>query len=577
MSYADIRTCLLDAWQPPLGWLSPAELASFDRQVEGLRAVATLQLWKPFAVSANQTIEALLRKRLAALEPAPDLSRVHGIADLLKIARTRDVLPKEGAHRSDQGALASARILRNWSAHYAFADRTPTELEATQTLALLVCTTDGLFPLPSDLPGDTTDIPTSRLIRTLQPLANGDLLPSSVQIDLERIAEVGSDLTLTKAVKLARYLRRHGLSTDPLARALVTFYGRFVRRAATTNARSLFNFVHVLKQCGLRDHARVFVILLPATGAAISDLLSSKSSAMISSYVRRAYSADKMLFRARLVDAQPGADVIRTFWRKARVSDGKVGNAIGIIGKLPPLAKAACMRHAPVGSFASWSRLVGVPRTLQLLTLVPARIVGTDTRLSKVRARMVDLTVEAIVRAPLQDLHSVPNFLERNRLLRDPLMVPIIDRVLDRVECEAIADAPSARAVRRILWDVYTFTREQSGRARRIAAKLLPAIATASSWDGLCIAGMLALERPAPDVDRIFAGLRSINIPAEAVRWERYQVTVALSVLAHGMLSAVLSELVPQRFRTPPVGTGTTSALLYERARSVWVGATSSA
>jgi hypothetical protein len=571
MSLAEIRVGLIEAWPKPAR-LDTRERLSFDAQIAELRGANQAGLWKTICLLAGQIIEAVLKKRLQSLSPQPNLARTNGLGGLLHIAHSRGVLAHPAEARGSSAAIASARILRNWSAHYSLTTQSTNELRATQALALSYCATLYLFDTTIDRPGLYDDGVYDYIQQFLKHPSDQEL-PDTVMAQFERLCLSAPQFPVSTFTHVVAAVRRRNLGFSALATGLVRHFPLAIARAATTNAKSLQNLTETCLRLGLRDHARVLSVLLPLDGDVLGTLVDRVSPAAVAMYVTHSYRADKDLFRAKFTHGSISDDAIDRMWAGLERKDAGLVNVTQIFKNLPGKLRVRVVRRAPSDLIVAWLRKGAPKLPAHILPLLRDRDAAAEPAVARLRSIVLAEIIAIAKSSDLQFLAPAPNLLRRIQVINDSAAVTILDNILDRVATSNITDGAALDVIRRILWDIVAFSPALAPRALSIAEDVCQR--SSPCWAALCLLGVLASSQEAlsPTLSahvHAFDWRLALVPPPDADPWQVYLALVGavygLQLRMADLPNDLLNAVVPG---VPPGVSGEPSLRLHEYVTAI--------
>jgi hypothetical protein len=571
MSLESLREALLRSLETTLAQLEPAAAENLQQYIVDLRGAAAARLWQPFCLITGQLVEGLVTYRLVRLSPPADISRVRGLGDLLDLARRTGVLAGE-SHRASMAALTSAQVVRNWSAHYALTMRRATERRATQSLALLLCAAELLFPTP--LRREEPDDPQRALLRAaLEP--GSEMLRDATPDGILQLCAYTATLGLSKVRDLDRVLRKLELPTTIFAVALEREFPQLVRRTTRVNSAVIEIVVQVLKRAGLRDAASVFAALLPITPEAVIRLILNKSPAAVAIYLKESYEADKDLFRWKLGRMTTSRSVTDAFWNRMMTKNVPVTNIAGIVALLPKRVRNEFLERMPIALLNRWFEVSNLAAAISAVRIFREKAIKSSPTLLIKRDALIAQAVNAIAAADLRSLEGIPRLVNVTSLDRDPLGIAFIRAVVSRIQANLESEWDTAPdSIRRILCDSYMFF-DLAEADTLSAAQQVIKTQRSHEWQIHCLAGLVAFaERATQDRGSIAVTLDSLIPPDDVDRWScRFALFAATNAYNLPLRDIPKTLLAGARLMEPLLRETTRKSIaLYEILRGMFLG-----
>ncbi len=145
---ADIRASLLQAWTSDVHGadLSRTERVHLEELWHEIRRVEQVHAWLALSALSGQLLEALVRRRVRTLPGGPGgkVTTMYPAAD----AWRKHVAKTSGNTIVVASSVVSAVQLRNWASHGDLTYRGPSPRRATQSVALLLCLREAVYPRP---------------------------------------------------------------------------------------------------------------------------------------------------------------------------------------------------------------------------------------------------------------------------------------------------------------------------------------------------------------------------------------------------------------------------------------------
>ena len=479
MGLTEIRGLLIDSWRPPFASLTDDESESLREQMADLHAAHVSARWRPVCVSTGQVIEALLAKRIALSPAKEELKRARGIGPLTEIALKHGLLPADERGKATIGAL---RVLRNWSAHFLFWQQRPSELRATQAVALLVSASESLFP---------SHVRITRLGHAKREPLDEALLQASPRLNITREnAEQFGAWALGNLEKATRQTRDVPDVRDALRRGLERNFGSMVRRAANVSPHTIYQVVKVLKRLDLHEHARVFAVLLPLDQDSLSRVITQVSPAVASTYLDGGRYADMQLLKAQLAGLRRRSDIISAFWNNAVQRDSNPRVLMKVMRHMPARCKATFMRASPAEWFVGKVADAPLPAALEVLRLVTDAVIAREPELHRLRSELASSLSARLASACPDELYNVVSHLNRYGLLNQWIGLALTASVVERLDEMLTQEHIAANTVHRVMWDLYCYAEEFQARWSAVLAHLADSWSEKPGWHQLCVLGL---------------------------------------------------------------------------------------
>lgn len=532
-SLKEVRSALLQGWEPPSSGFSPEEVTGIAALWSELKLVPDTNAWKALGSLSGQLVEAYMKSKLLH---AGKLTRTASERMVLKPLIRRcdnEGLFARPENRTTTGADAvhSAEILRNWASHYAFWLGYTQELRGTQSLALGVSIIESLYPqgaptfaqppLPISVEWMTAHWQSAAagvvftfLERT--PTAPHPFEPPTQEV-LEHIVRFGTLSTLRKLFDWAKQ-RKHPL--DDLGPVIHAYFPHLLRKAHRESIRTLMDTIVVFNSVlGYGDsdepvaHVQVFGALLPIDTASLLDVFKLATSRIPLYLLIAKRSSGNLLDQGLRCPSRPCSAetcletrcrlLIPAFWEAFDPSKNEnplnMANALRL---MPDDVKINFLTRIPrlyLNSgvdrpFFEWLGRNLARNAANLLGSLKTEILALDTtgRLQELKRDIVDSITSAVARDSLQELSVLPRRLYGMGLADDDatqiVVRAIVERTVDTVDA-------AGNNSRRVLWDTYQYFPAVAMDAVRAARHVLEK-RTVPAWDSACLAGMLEVDTP---------------------------------------------------------------------------------
>lgn len=556
----EARSSLLSEWLPPSQGMTPSEADNLERHVTELKAAVDAGLWKSVSMLSGQLIEGALRHRLIASNMAAHAD-VTGktFGELIRLAQHTGLVPDYDAPLTQASPLSAALTLRNWASHLSFWSDYPTELRASQCLALMVCTVEAL--LASPVPNFEHRSPDTNLLwvpswHEIAPNILMRALASLPTVGLQRVLldapegfyrHVVENGALSTVYSLSKLMKRGEVSNEQLREAIHEQFAALVRHASRTTVQSLAVIPRLLRSLDLADHARLFAVLLPFDPVGFAAILRGLPPASVAVYVAECFRAEPDVFAAKASDVQRMAPAIQAFWEVFASATGNILNPANILGRLPARTRGVILLQAPEEELVAWVDQSDPMDSVNLLGSLNNRVLSRTPQLTRLRDRVLGAIHARIGSSSSAPLHQLPLRLHRLKLDSDPSVVPLVEKAIDAFRPEF-----DWSGSRRLLWDSMQYFPSLAAKALDVALRLTTC-AGLPPWDRCCLVGMLQLARP-NDTAELSATLPSDPGVFEATaaagvdRWQLLLGGLALSKAAN-QRGLHLSETVAARLR----------------------------
>jgi hypothetical protein len=487
-------------------------------------------MWKSVSFLSSQVVEAFLKRRLRQLPRPPDISRVHGLGQMINIARKTSLLPGYDDAAVGLHSASAATVLRNWSAHFDLWAGYPTELRACHAVTLMICAVEALQPRPraklrkgraSAWNGEWRGYDPRFVISRLAHLPSGQALPSAIASSLEEFIDFAIRETPSGVCSLKEIADKGLLPAALLADVAALRFTSFITHAATQREQTLFHIVRTFRQLGMPKHARVFAILLPFDINILIDIIKTRPAVSVVFYLKACMDAEPDVFRDMFRHETAVQTAASLFWRTIHDRTSKLGNVAGILGAMPTDAQAVFMRHAPLAEFRDWIRHSDPADAVNVLRLINDVIAAREPRLRGILELVVKAIEDGIQLAPYQNLHQIPLRLHKVRVSGQECGRHVMLALLSRVTQTALA-ASEWSAARRIVCDTWTYCPELADAAADTALHLGHSPA-APLWERACLLGVAALE--GKDIAGCAPNVTTLDLPVG--NFDRWQVFFA--------------------------------------------------
>lgn len=554
-----------------------------------LETVEAVGAWKSLSALSGQLVEALLRQKLL-MTGHYDFRALSGqtLGSLIEMGRAVGILPGFDDPPTGTASVSTARLLRNWASHASLWHDYPTELRATQSLVLAMCTIEGLFsrsrPTFLKAPEKSTaawwfdhlgNIAPGTLLSFLKsPEAEAlvkalQAAPQQLYVHVIRYGTAGSVATL---LELAH---DYQFDQDALRHCLVQHFLDLVRNASRSAFRAFLDLLWRLRIVGLEAHAISFAILLPFDVHLFQRLLETRSPAWVARYVTECFRAEPDVFAATAGDLARMGGVIDAFWVRFGNYSGNILNFANILGHLPYELRILILERTDVNRLAQWVADSEPRNSVNLLASINDRIIRQAPHINSLRQAVVRELRSRVKGTPAEGLHEIPLRLTRFKLNNDSAGVEVVTEILD-VATAAAGSAADWTSVERILWDSYAFFPSLEAKAAAGSVGVLVDYGTELPlWTRLCLAALADLAgQPYPrflrdELDHT-ALLKNATNPA-INRWELFlgSLTYWRECKIHNLrfppeVIAVLRQLQSETERTRE---GPSARLLDEIAR----------
>src|ERR1019366_865898 len=429
VTLAEVRGALLSDWRPVLpDGLAARKAAPLLTTAWGeLRDVASVGAWSSTIVQTGRLLELCLR---ASLSDAGTGNQGRHSQPLHKL-----LADSPPAARSDYPQAVNLlagdtlRRLRNISAHLTEGSLMPTELAATQAVAILVAFVETLNP-PHPKPRFSTLSTRDRDVRWMQE--NWRLLsPSLVGRWLHRASPSDARTLLTGnaddifrhgligglgALKwIADAARRTPPFNDEFARFACQEMVAIVQAAARTSALQLRKFLGPLRGTGLLPVDQILRVLLPHDEEWLESALLNSSPPGPAWNVRRWRQTNKQQW-LRLKNTPNMDRLAAAAWARWDGSWSFVTNRVVLTKALPAPLGRAILRAAPTEAITLWLSKGRPPIGANI-----ARICIVDPRADDVRRSDIASTyIARLEAARLNEVRQVPGALHSASAANSP-------------------------------------------------------------------------------------------------------------------------------------------------------------
>lgn len=437
---ATARRAILENWQPPAHGLTGREEELLRRLWDELKGVEAVGAWASVCTLSGKILEALLKARLKSVHGSRRLT----LGRLIDLARSRGVFGDDSMP-SGSSPVSTALMLRNWTAHASLWDESPTERQATQSLALLVCVLESLGSQVSSLADFRDDV---------------------------RLPHIRVDASASRL--------------DSVRKSVDAEFANFVRAASYASPKWTRNLILKLKSLQMRDHAIVLGILLPFDVEFIANLIRHRSPAYVAFYVSDCLWAEPRFFHA--VTGNSHEAIVEAFWSRFGAGAHPIINGANILGEFPRSLQTAVMKVAPYDSLLAWIEASDPVDSINLLRSLDDQICRRAPQLRSLQDAVMSTLTSRLRRAPDESVARVPNRLHILRLAHQDIGIRLL-----RLALETIATRENWDAILRVIWDTYQYSDELAGNARDVAGSILARSSPAPPWHMLCLRGIVEL------------------------------------------------------------------------------------
>jgi hypothetical protein len=538
---SQVRHALLE-WDPSQIILSQKESLALQNLWAEIKAVESVAAWKSLSALSGQLIEALLRQRLL-IQGHYTFRVLSGqtLHPLIEMGRAVGILPNFDDPPTGTTSISTARLLRNWSSHSSLWHEHPTELRATQSLVLAICTIEGLFPsLRPRFIKPPSHASTDWWLAQWHQVGPGNLLnflKSSDSAELIKFVKNSSQEFYTHVIRHGstsslEYLLQlsfdYQLDQDELRNSLTSNFQSVIRNSAQSRFRNLVELLWRLRILGLKAHANSFAILLPFDEHLFQRLLEGRSSAWVARYLAECFAAEPDVFKATAGDLGRMKGVVASFWKRFEIYSGNILNFANILANLPYQLRIAILERADVDQLCEWISESEPSKSVNLLASVNDRILQRAPQLTHLRNEILEKLLHKIKNSSPIELSTIPLRLTRFKLNNDSAGIKVIEEVLD----VAAQSFEAWGHIQRILWDSYAFFPKSEINAAKKAAHILATCTTeVPFWNRLCLVGMTDLAAMpcatfgANEIDRDTFLKNAVN-PAVS-RYDRFLASLA--------------------------------------------------
>lgn len=536
----DIRRTLTGSWSPPLPRFSGNKRERLEQLWAELLGVDAGGYWQSESYLATNLVEALLRERLLEVM-GPERIRGRTLGQLIAIASGAGVLPAGGGVTGAH-TLSSVRLLRNWVAHTELYYEHPTEQRAVQTLVLMICIAEALFPelapwvnvsgLPEVLDRSWLDenwsrCPTPYMMPALQRWPATESLPDFVSDGAfhDRIFTMSAPSTISSFLEVAR---KRNLDQDPLREALNRNYATIVQRAAQSPATGIGRLSEEINRLDLPLHALAYAILLPFDGDVLAGLLDAEHPTAVAHYIAKCHAASPNLFIARAGNPRAMQSVVDVWWtRWFECGDERLGYMVELLKRMPQSFGRAVLGSAPTGDLLDWIRNTNAFQALNLLRLFPDKARTQDASVDAQARQVSEALSHAVSQLGDSQLSRIPHWLSNVRIANQKCGESVLRPLLSRATSMPCDDA------RRLLWDIALYCPALSADAASVAENLVLENLATPTWGLLCLAGMVEILEPGaldvawPDVVLDEQQFAQWVADGKRDRWQRFLALVA--------------------------------------------------
>lgn len=508
---ADARKSIVQRWNPLYVSLEPREEANLRELWDELRRVEAVEAWRSVSSLSGQILEALLAKKLVS-EGHYTISDVSGqtLGSLIHMARDVGLLPDYDVALTGMTSVSTGLTLRNWASHYRLWYDHPGESRASQSLVLMVCVVEGIFP--ASAPSFATppsqaslewwlqnwnSVAPGTLISKLKAWPPEEALPTFVVSSpgefYTHIINHGMPSTVSRLLEL---VHERELEEDQVRQSLNLHFADLLRNASRSSLKGLLDIVWRLRKMKLEEHARLLSILLPFDVDVFSNLLAAGSPAWVARYVAECYRAEPGVFAATAGDVRRMQKAVRAFWDRFGDATGNILNMANILGKMPLQLRVIILRQVPVGTLVGWVHNSHPLDSVNLLASLDDRVISLGPDLVPLRDQMLQAIRSRIPRVPVTEIHQLPLRLHRLKISNQKVGADLLRETLRTVR-QALRQGADWSAIQRTLWDTYQFCDELAEDALEIAWQTVSAERPSPPfWNLLCLAGVVELAHP---------------------------------------------------------------------------------
>jgi hypothetical protein len=500
---SEVRHALL-AWEPSQILLPQKESLALQNLWSEIKAVESVAAWKSFSALSGQLIEALLRQRLL-IQGHYDFRTLSGqtLHPLIEMGRKVGIIPGFDDPPTGTTSISTARLLRNWSSHSSLWHEHPTELRATQSLVLAICTIEGLFPsLPPEFikpPANASSDWWSAHWHQVSPGSLLTFLKSTDSAELIKCLKTSQQEFYTHVIRhgvagsiedLLHLSFDYQLDQDELRHSLTNHFLHVVQNSARSAFGPFLELLWRLRRVGLEAHANSFAILLPFDEHLFQRLLERRSPAWVARYLAECFAAEPDVFKATAGDLGRMKGVVDAFWNRFESYSGNILNFANILSNLPYQLRVTILERADVERLCEWISNSEPRNSVNLVACVSDRILQRAPQLRHLREEVIKQLRDRIKHSSPVDLSTIPLRLTRFKLNNDSAGIEVIEEILD-IAAKSFEDWED---IQRILWDSYAFFPSVEKNAADKAALILAnPTAELPSWNRLCLAGMADL------------------------------------------------------------------------------------
>lgn len=542
----DLRRIMLRTWDPCYLPLPEKEAASLRKLWAELRAVESVDAWKSISALSGQIVEALLRhKLLAGGHYGFRTLSTQTLSPLIEMARKAGLLPGYDDPTTGADSISTALVFRNWASHASLWHDYPTELRATQSIALTICTLESLLPKEERVYANPPEQPTEAwwdeqwahthpvtLLAYLEANPNCSLCeyfrndPARLYVHVLRY---GAPRTVDKLLELVHLWH---FNEDVLRACLTEHFVDLVRNSVRGSFRYLVEVIWRLRLMKMDAHASTFSILLPFEGRLLARLIRERSPAWVARYVGECARAEPQVFAS--MAAKSAQLIVEAFWSKFGAEAGNIINMANILGTMPVQVRIAILDRAPSDHLIFWVEASAPRDSVNLLRSLNDRAVKSASHLVPLKERVASALRRTIRASSPSELHEIPLRLKRFKIEEQPIAVATLREVLE-VALKPPKEESEWDSIRRIVWDVYAFYPELASEALAGATEILARTSErVPFWTQLCLAGLLdvagvqrqGLSQEQFDENEFLSRLNNRSVD----RWQCFAAAVAYDI-----------------------------------------------
>lgn len=541
LSQRAIRSHLIENFNFSHILFNRIEQGRFNNLWNEIVKVDGVDAWRSFSNLCGQLIEAALRFKLFELSliDIETSFNIKSLGQLITFSKKTPLFPDPQEELTGKAAISTALILRNWSSHASLIYKSPSELNATHSLVLLICILNNLFPLHNRTFKNVrfnTSLDLSFFIQNwseIYPSTIVNLIKKyshDLKIDpksyynhdiLTHIIKYGRATTLYKLIDLSFKLN---LDQDILIDCIISNYYNIICNASNSSIRSINELVWRFRKLNLTLHSKLYAILLPFDYEVLQYLICNRSHAWISRYLAECVRTKPEVFRSVTGNLKRMQPIISSFWEMFDVNNDNILNAANIIKTFPIPLKIDFLKSSPSTKLLEWIEKSDVLNSINLIYLMKNSFINEKKDLLVLRERALNSFLIKLKKTDLHHLHQLPLRLCRLRLVDEEIGIVILKELLLKISIFRKVEFETT-PIRRILWDIYIYCEQLRSTAISITQEFLEKNhSNIDEWNRTCLIGMLIVADITNEIvsinntDKFYNNLMNDNID----RWQRF-------------------------------------------------------